>query len=109
MTTTPSELPTDLDTAHELIRQLAETLRLKEHLIQKLQHQLELLLRHRFGGRSEKIDPNQLLLFAREVLAAMQTEAPAPTAPTETPPIPAAPTPKKNGHGRKRLPANLPR
>jgi transposase len=112
MTTTVSELPADLDTAHELIRQLVETLRLKEHFIEKLQHQLEQLLRQRYGRKSEKLDPAQLLLFAREIMAAMETEAPAlqPQPAAELPPGPPAPAPpEKNGHGRKVLPASLPR
>jgi transposase len=110
MATTASELPADLDTAHELIRQLVETLRLKEHLIEKLQHQLEQLLRQRYGRKSEKLDPGQLLLFAREILAAMETEALAPQPAAEPAPSPPAPPPpQKNGHGRKLLPADLPR
>jgi transposase len=110
MTTSLSELPTDLATAHELIRQLAETVRTQEHFIEKLQHQLEQLLRQRYGRKSEKIDPDQLLLFAREILAAMETEPPATEPPADPPPAPAEPSPtKKNGHGRKPLPASLPR
>jgi transposase len=110
MTTTTSELPTDLATAHELIRQLVATLRLKEHLIEKLQHQLEQLLRQRYGRKSEKLDPAQLLLFAREILASLGTETPAPQPAAEPPPSPPEPAPpKKNGHGRKVLPASLPR
>jgi len=112
MTTSGCELPDDLSTAHELIRELAKTVHTQEHLIAKLQHQLEQLLRHRFGRKSEKIDPDQLLLFAREILAELGT-APAEAEPAaqEQPPaadITAAPA-KKNGHGRKPLPASLPR
>src|SRR5271167_4298069 len=107
---TQAELPTDLDTAHEKIRQLVATLNLQEHLIQKLQHQLEQLLRQRYGKKGERIDPAQLLLFAQEILA--QAEA-APTPAAAPEPVPApTPTPngpKKNGHGRKPLPASLPR
>jgi transposase len=110
MATTVNELPTDLDTAHELIRQLADTLRLKEHLIEKLQHQLEQLLRQRYGRKSEKLDPAQLLLFAREVLEALEAESPVPQPVAEPSPSPPEPAPaKKNGHGRKPLPAHLPR
>ena len=43
MTITPNELPDDLATAHELIRELAKTVHAQEHLIAKLQHQLEQL------------------------------------------------------------------
>jgi transposase len=108
MTTRESDLPDDLSTAHELIRQLAQTVHTQEHLIAKLQHQLEQLLRHRYGHKSEKIDPAQLLLFAREILAELgaaphETEPAAPEQPAGTEAV------KKNGHGRKPLPASLPR
>jgi transposase len=120
MTTTPNELPDDLATAHELIRELAKTVHAQEHLIAKLQHQLEQLLRQRYGRRSEKLDPAQLLLFAREILTAMGTEpaatqpaagesAAGESAPPEQPAEPASNPIKKNGHGRKPLPASLPR
>jgi transposase len=59
MTTAPGEFPNDLVTAHELIRELAQTVHSQEHLIAKLQHQLEQLLRQRYGRKSEKLDPNQ--------------------------------------------------
>ena len=98
-------LPDDLETAHRLIRELLDTLRQQTHLNEKLQHQLEQLLRKLYGRKSETLDPNQLLLFAREILEAAQ---PGPT-PEPTPePAPPAKPPTK-GHGRKPLPANLPR
>jgi transposase len=109
MTSTVSELPTDLPTCHQLIRALLESLDQQIHLNEKLQHQLEQLLRHRFGRKSEKLDPDQLLLFAREVLAELQTEPPQqPAAAVPLPPPEPAPA-QKNGHGRKVLPASLPR
>jgi transposase len=107
MTTAACDMPDDLATAHELIRELAETVHTQGHLIAKLQHQLEQLLRHRFGRKSERLDPAQLLLFAREVLAALESE---PAAAAEAGPPAAAPPPAKKGaHGRKPLPAGLPR
>lgn len=63
------QLPDDLETAHQLIRELLATLHEQLHLNEKLQHQLEQLLRHRFGKKSERVDPAQLLLFAQEILA----------------------------------------
>lgn len=112
MTTSCSELPTDLETCHQLIRELLETLRQQTFLNEKLQHQLEQLLRRIYGQKAEKIDPNQLLLFAREILEAggepPTTEAvtpaaqPAPGATTAT-----AAAPQKKGHGRKPLPTHL--
>ncbi|MGO9464691.1 MAG: hypothetical protein ACLQVF_11135 [Isosphaeraceae bacterium] len=49
----PGELPTDLETCHQLIRELLETLAQQTHLNEKLQHQLEQLLRRVYGCRSE--------------------------------------------------------
>ena len=80
-------LPDDLDAAHRLIRELIETLRQQTHLNDKLQHQLEQLLRRLYGRKSETIDPNQLLLFAREILEATAAEpTPEPTAPSPAKP-----------------------
>jgi transposase len=108
MTTSFGELPTDLETCHQLIRELLESLARQTHLNAKLQHQLEQLRRRIYGRKSEKLDPHQLWLFASEILAVMETQPPAPTPPADTPPPPPSPS-KKNGHGRKVRPASLPR
>ena len=89
-----SPLPDDLDAAHRLIRELLATLRQQTHLNEKLQHQLEQLLRRIYGKKSEKLDPNQLLLFAREILEAAGPETPPEREPEPTP-EPAAPSPTK--------------
>ena len=110
MITVADPLPDDLETAHQLIRELLKTLGQQIHLNEKLQHQLEQLLRQRYGKKSEQIDPAQLLLFAQEILA--QAEAASTPATTSEPEPNSAPIPsasKKNGHGRKPLPASLPR
>ena len=103
-------LPDDLETAHQLIRELLETLGQQIHLNEKLQHQLEQLLRQRYGKKGERIDPAQLLLFAQEILAQAEA-APTPAATSDaepkSTPIPSAS--QKNGHGRKPLPAHLTR
>jgi transposase len=97
-------LPDDLDAAHRLIRELLATLREQTHLNANLQHQLEQLLRRLYGKKSEKLDPNQLLLFAQEILEAAAAQ------PTPEPaPAPSPPKPPTKGHGRKPLPASLPR
>jgi transposase len=96
-------LPDDLDTAHLQIREQAETLRQQNQLIAKLQHQLEQLLRQRYGKKSETVDPDQLLLFAHDILAQAEPMAPASL------PEPAATNSKPGGHGRKALPTSLPR
>jgi transposase len=106
---TPSDpLPDDLETAHRVIRELLETLGQQIHLNEKLQHQLEQLLRQRYGKKSERIDPAQLLLFAQEILAQAET-APTPAAASEPASSRNSNTSQKNGHGRKPLPASLPR
>src|SRR6476659_9533618 len=108
MITPADPLPDDLETAHQLIRELLETLGQQLHLNAKLQHQLEQLLRHRYGRKSERIDPAQLLLFAQEILAQAGPE-PDPTPRPEPEPPPSTSQPEKKGHGRKPLPASLPR
>jgi transposase len=107
------ELPADLDSCHSLIRELLETLRQQGLLIGHMQHQLERLLRRRYGRSSEKIDPDQLLLFAADILAepdatpATESE-PGPAGDAPPSPAPEA-SPRRKGHGRKPLPAHLER
>src|SRR4051812_15012639 len=104
MITPADPLPDNLETAHQLIRELLETLGQQIHLNAKLQHQLEQLLRHRYGRKSERIDPAQLLLFAQEILAQAEPEPePEPDPASEPTPAASAPRRKKNGHGRKPL------
>jgi len=78
-----------------------------------MQHQVERLLRQRFGRSSEKIDPDQLLLFAADILAEDNTTPalePQPVPVVDAPPGPASTEkPKRKGHGRKPLPAHLER
>lgn len=102
-------LPDDLETAHQLIRELLATLRQQTHLNANLQHQLEQLLRRIYGKKSEKLDPNQLLLFAREILEATEPEPETTPEPQPAPAAPAAAGHRTQGHGRKPLPASLPR
>jgi transposase len=103
MTPGDAALPDDLETAHRQIREQAEALRQQGLLIARLQHQLEQLLRQRYGKRGEKVDPDQLLLFAHEALA--QAEPMAPGLPPVEPKAKSGP----GNHGRKPLPVSLPR
>ena len=107
MTTTDTDtsLPDDIEAAHRLIRELLATLREQTDLNANLQHQLEQLLRKLHGRKSEKLDPNQLLLFAREILEAGGPEI----TPEPQPATPAPEKPPAKGHGRKPLPTSLPR
>lgn len=96
-------LPDELSTCHAMIRELLQSLHQEQRAREGLEHRLDQLLRRLYGPRAEKIDPNQLLLFA---------EPAAEPAPPEEPPAAPEPTvaaPVKKGHGRKKLPADLPR
>ncbi len=100
-------LPDDLDVCHGLIRELTASYREAQRRIEQLEHRLDLLLRRIYGPRSERFDPNQMLLFAES--AEEDAGAAARDDPTreEAPPQPR-PRPIK-GHGRRALPADLPR
>lgn len=78
--------------------------------IEQLQHQLQSLLRRLYGRSAEKIDPQQMQLFEtllNQLAAPSSAVAQTPVDPAE--PAPAAPRTATNGHGRRRLPSDLPR
>ncbi len=93
----------------ELLRaerqQYLDQLQHKSRTIEQLQHQLQQLLRRLFGRSAEKLDPKQMLLF-ETLLNQLAPPTPAPQATPESAP---APKPANNGHGRRRLPSDLPR
>lgn len=103
-------LPDDLSTCHELIRHLLAQLAQEKTLTAKMQHQLEKLLRHRFGQRADRLDPDNPGLFTKEeveaILKALHPEA---TPPEVEKVAYEREKPKKGGHGRQEIPANLPR
>jgi len=81
----------------------------------ELELQILKLRKHQFGQRSEKVDPGQLALFlaqaqaeSKEIDAAVKAILDA-TAPGPETPIPAPKPRPRQGHGRKQLPAHLPR
>ena len=85
--------------------ELISELKRKDHKIDGLQHQLQVLLRRSFGRSSEKFDEKQRLLF-EDLLEKCIPETPA-----EDEPDPESSTTarRRKGHGRRRLPENLPR
>ncbi len=89
-----------LSEQHQTIEQL-------QRLSDGLSHRLDLALRRLYGRSSEKIDPRQLLLFGE----LMQQAAQAMQTPTAEPEEPASETGsrRRRGHGRRPLPADLPR
>jgi len=108
----PQQLPEDAALLRQIVLQLLQAVEDKDRLLERLRHQLEQLLRNRYGPRRERVDENQLFLFAAQILAASQKEPAVPDA--AEPPSPdssAAGTgkAKQNGHGRKPLPETLER
>jgi transposase len=106
----PATLPDDPQLLKRMIEELLESLHKTQRQRDAVQHRLHLLLQRLYGPRSEKIDPNQLLLFA-DVLA--KPEPVAESASREDTPALASEvtqtSAKRSGHGRKELPAHLPR
>lgn len=104
---TITALPADVSACHAMIAQLLNLQKQMSHKIKGMEHQLQQLLRRLYGRSAEKLDDKQLVLFA-ELLKQLQESEPAPT-PPPAPTTPSAPKPSVNGHGRRRLPADLPR
>lgn len=110
-------LPADLAACHAMITQLLNLQHQKDRTIGQLEHQLQQLLRRVYGRSAETLDPKQMTLFAQmlQQLQATQPQTPSPAQPAHAPQPPATPpatppvNPPVNGHGRRRLPADLPR
>lgn len=81
-----------------------QQLKSKDREIDDLQHQVQALLRRYFGRSSEKMDPKQRLLFENLIDKVIPERPVADAGDEESPP-----TQRRKGHGRRRLPSNLPR
>ena len=98
----PQQLPEDPAALRQMVTALLQEVDAKERRLQQLQHMLEQLLRHRYGSSRERVDENQMFLFAAGMVSAGQQAPPAP------PESPASKSPRP-GHGRQRLPQTLER
>jgi len=104
------QLPTDPQALRQLVLGLLSTLQERDRRIGQLSSQLEALKRRLFGKRSEKLDPDQLLLELGAWLSAQpgeessENQASSPVVSAEE-----GSAPRKKGHGRGRLPERLPR
>jgi transposase len=112
--TPASALPTDVITLQQMVLQLLGQINEKTRENFDLQCQLDWLRRQLFGRRSEKMDPNQRLLF-EDLFEKLQQQldqqsVPPATAPppASAPKVPAANRPSRR-NGRVPLPADLPR
>lgn len=103
MTIDRDNLPKDLAQCHALIAELAQELETRERRLQRVLHQLAILLRQRYGPRRERLDPNQMFLFAAGLVEQDQDLQPPP--PEDSP----QKEKQRSVHGRQRLPEHLQR
>jgi transposase len=103
---TPEQLPDDPATLKRMILELLATLRQEQHDKEGLQQRIHLLLQRLYGSKSERFNPNQLLLFTEgstTETAEPPVESAEPAATGQTGKRKARP------HGRRKLPENLER
>jgi transposase len=98
-------IPDDLAACRALIETQQATIDEQHEQIDKLRHELELFKRYLFGQRRERFveDPRQEKLFAMGEAAAIDQ---SPAAEVVDSPAPSG---RRRGHGRRRLPDSLPR
>jgi transposase len=106
-----SQLRAEVDLLHAQRAQWLEQQAQQARTIDHLQQQLQSLLRRVYGRSAEKLNPNQMQLFETLLnnLAPKTFVEPEPiAAPADEQPSNAV-QPVKKGHGRRRLPSDLPR
>lgn len=102
-------LPEDVATLKALIRELLTALEKKDQRVAQLEHRLDQLLRRVYGQKSEKLDPAQRLLFVEEDSASSIAESPPTEFAAASDTTETITVTRKPGHGRRSLPADLPR
>ena len=112
----PHDLPSEVDLLQQIVLQLLQAVEDKDQLLARVQHQLAQLLRYRYGQKRERIDENQLFLFAAQIIAASQrastassSEEPAADSSSRADGEEKKEKPERRGHGRKALPESLER
>jgi hypothetical protein len=110
----PHQLPEESGLLRQMVLQLLQVVEDKDRLLERVQQQLQQLLRHRYGQKRERIDENQLFLFVVQIVAASQKAnaafaAAEPAAGEAATGASGKEKKKHTGHGRKPLPASLER
>ncbi|MEE9311132.1 MAG: IS66 family transposase [Planctomycetota bacterium] len=105
----PTVLPDEVSELKEIIKLLSEAFNSLEDKYESTRHRLQLMLKDRYGKRSERFSPGQQLLDfpgIKEALAAAGlTEDDLKL--DEDEPLPAPK--KRSSHGRRKIPEDLPR
>lgn len=110
----PHNLPSEVNVLQQIVLQLLQTVEDKDQLLARVQHELAQLLRYRYGQKRERVDENQLFLFAAQIIAARQrasavSEGPVTGLSSRTDSKERKEKPERRGHGRKPLPKSLER
>jgi transposase len=103
----PPPLPDDVALLKQMIHELLDALKKSEHEREGVQQRLDQLLRRLYGPKAERFDPNQPWLIPE--MAQTDAEGNQPEPPVADDANGTATKPKRPGHGRKKLPADLPR
>lgn len=90
----------------ETIVELDRHIKRQQATIERMQQQMEDLLRRLYGRRSEKLDINQMLMDGLILNADGEAQGPEPPPPAEAP---ATARKGRKHHGRRPLPDHLPR
>src|SRR3954469_18538428 len=93
----PAHLPDDPALLKAMLAEVLAALRASRQEGERLRQRLDQLLRRLYGSRSERLNPDQPLLFD-EPSAESEITPPPPTDPGE------AAKPRRKGHGRQQLP-----
>ena len=108
MSTDADQLPDDARLLKQMICDQSETIRQSQQRIEQLEHYLEQLLRSKYGPRNERVDPNQLQLFAEDASGAAGGDAQAADDSDDDNGI-VVRAHRRRGGGRQSLPDHLPR
>src|SRR3954454_5382869 len=82
---TAEQLPDDIKLLKSMVRELLASLHHSEQDKQELRDRIDLLLRRLYGPRSERLNPDQLLLFEEPNEAQPPVAAPPPITPEPAP------------------------
>ena len=104
----PNQLPNDPAALRQMVLALLEQTAEQQRRLKQLQHWLEQLLRARYGPRRERINEDQLFLFAVALVSAGR-EPPAESESTTAGQKAETQQAKPKGHGRQPLPQSLER